>query len=472
MNEPRPTLVRRLGKWRAGRDEVDHDVAVVMAARLAMSSARALAAVIAPIYLALVGFDAFRLGMLFLAVAVTSALMSSSIGLLSDRIGRRPFLVAMPLLAAAAGLVFALTTRTVPLVVAACLGTYGRGAGAGGGAVGPYQPAESALVTERVTAFRRNQAFGRLAFFSALGGLVGGLAAAVGAPATASPAHVLEAFRWVFVATAVLAAAAGLLALALEDEKHRGANRPPRTPVRFPRHSKALLMRLWATNGVNGVAIGMFGPFVTYWFFRRYGASPAELGWLFAAVNVASLASTLSASATARRLGIVRAIVWVRVVQGALLIPMVLMPSLWLAGGIYLVRMVVQRIGMPLRQSYAVGMADPDERSSVAALSNVPAQAAMAASPVLAGYLFNEVSLALPFELGGALQIVNAAMYWAFFRHMSPEEEHQEQRGSAADIPGTGSARGIGNGDGIGSGTAPAPSPSPGRYPEERGSAR
>ena len=79
---------------------MNRDLAIVMIARGLMSVARALAGVVVPIYLALQGFSALELGLLFLCVAFTSAILSSSIGLVSDRIGRRPFLVALPLLAA------------------------------------------------------------------------------------------------------------------------------------------------------------------------------------------------------------------------------------------------------------------------------------------------------------------------------------------------------------------------------------
>jgi predicted MFS family arabinose efflux permease len=191
----------------------------------------------------------------------------------------------------------------------------------------------------------------------------------------------------------------------------------------LPRRSRWLLYRLWVTNSLNGIAIGMFGPFVTYWFFRRYGASAGEVGTLFAVINAVTTVSVLSAAGLARRWGLVRTVAVVRTMQAVLLVPMVLAPSFAWAGAVYLVRMIVQRIGMPLRQSYTIGLADPGERGSVAALSNLPSQAAMAASPLLTGYLLDEVSVSLPFELAAVFQLANAVTFWSFFRHRPPEEE-------------------------------------------------
>jgi hypothetical protein len=62
----------------------------------------------------------------------------------------------------------------------------------------------------------------------------------------------------------------------------------------------------------------------------------------------------------------------------------------------------------------------------VAALSNLPSQLAMAASPLLSGYLFDEVSLSVPFEVAAFLQFVNASTFWVFFRRAPPEEERSE----------------------------------------------
>jgi len=375
-----------------------------------MSAGRALAGVVVPLYLAALGFGGLELGGLFVGVALASAVLSAGVGLLSDRGGRKPFLIVFPMLTAAAAAVFA-TVHAVPvLFVAAALGSFGRGSGAGAGAVGPYQPAESALVTEIAPSERRNSAFGRLQFGSSLGALAGSLLALLAGSHRVLPEAALATFRPVFVATAAVSFAAGVLALWM-TEPARPA-RPVRSGrrLRLPVKSRSLLVRLAATNSVNGLAVGMIGPFLTYWFYRRLGAGSGEIGLLYAAVNAVSMSSALSASGLARRWAFVQTVAVVRALTAVLIVPLVLAPSFVLAGVAYALRMVVQRAGMPLRQSYVVAMADPDEMSSVAALSNVPSQVAMGLSPLATGYLLDDVSLSLPFELAGLLQLVNAAM--------------------------------------------------------------
>ncbi len=404
---------------------VDTNLGIVLGARCAMSVARSIAGVVVALYLAAEGFSALEIGALFLVVTVASALMSTGVGLLSDRVGRKPFLVVVPLLAAVSAAVFAEARAPALLFVFAALGSFGRGMGAGGGTVGPYQPAESAFVAEGVPTAARTAAFGRLAFASSAGALVGGLLAGL---AHTHPhmthAAATAAYRPAFVAAGVLAAVAAVVALWLHEPARDRTGSPGRRTRRarlsWPRRSWPALWRLAITNSVNGLGMGLFGPFVSYWLARRYGASPGTIGLLFALVNFGSLVSSLAAAGIGRRLGTVRAIVAVRGISGVLLFPMVLAPTFWIAGSVFFVRMLAQRTGLPLRQSFTQELAHPDERASVAALSNLPAQGTMGASQVLAGYLFDEVGLAAPFELAALLQCATAVLYGSLFGWAKP----------------------------------------------------
>jgi predicted MFS family arabinose efflux permease len=243
----------------------------------------------------------------------------------------------------------------------------------------------------------------------------------------------MTGYRIAFLMMAGLAVVAALLVIPIAETRHaspprpgaaarasRGRWNPLRTvsPAAWP-----VLLRLWATNSVNGLAVGFFGPFITYWFYVRYGAGPGTIGVVYTLINVAALASNLYAPRLAARLGLVRAIFVGRILQSILMIPMALAPNLWLAAAFYLIRMQAQRIALPLRQSYVMAVVPAEERGSVGALSNLPMQATSAMSPGIAGYIFANVSLALPFEIGAALQALNAVLFYTFFHNLRPPEE-------------------------------------------------
>jgi MFS family permease len=394
---------------------------LLVTSRMTMSAARSLTGVIVPIYLARLGFSALDIGLLFIVTAVSSGVLTAAVGLLADRFGRKPFLIVFPLLTALAGTVYLLTRDFGLILLFAAVGSLGRGTGAGGGGIGPYVPAESALIAGSVQPHRRSVAFGVAAFCAALGALFGGLLAGIPDLAARAGARGVAAYQPAFLVLVVLSLVTSSLALPLKEEAP--SVRRSRRVLSLPKQSMPILLRLVATNSLNGLAMGAIGPFITYWFYIRYHAGPGEVGLLYAVINLASIAPNLATGAIASRLGLVRAVVFVRATGAALLVAMAFMPTFLLAGAVYLVRMVVQRVGMPLRQSYVMGVVPDSERSSVAGLSNMPAQLSSALTPAISGDLMEHVSLALPFVLAAALQLVNAVIYYGFFHAIAPPEE-------------------------------------------------
>ncbi len=405
-----------------------------------MSSARALAGVILPIYLSLIGFSATRLGLLFMVVAIVSAFLSTLVGTLSDRVGRKIFMVIIPWFTSISALALAFSANPILIFLLAPLGSLGRGSGVGIGMVGPYQPAEQALTVESVAPSERNKAFGRLFFASSFGALFGGLLALLIPHAHLSKSQVISTYRPEFLFIAILAFLSGAMALKLQEPAKPKTPKSKTLTKKRQRHklskqTKELLKKLWLTNTLNGVAVGLFGPFITYWFYKRYGVGPAQIGILFALINLATMGASLSAARIAHSLGTVRVVTVARVIQGLLLIPMVLSPYFWLAGVIYLIRTISQRIALPLRQSFVTGIAPPDERSTLAALSNLPAQVASSITPGIGGYLLESISLDLPFEIAGVLQMINALSFYVFFKNTkTPEEDLDSEKLKTQEI--------------------------------------
>lgn len=402
-----------------------------------------MAGVLLPIYLTLIGFSATKLGVLFGLTGVVSAILSVSIGILSDRFGRKPFLVLVPLTTALAAFVFSISQAEGLIFAFAALGSFGRGSGASGGTIGPYTPAEQAYIAAATPSRERNSVFGRLTFCSAIGAVIGNTLASAPTVASWVGLHGTAAYPPAFLLLMLLSLLAAALALPISNPRPDRAKQPeaaeepsrPREPKRHFRLSRpawTILVRLWAANSVNGISMGFIGPFITLFFYQRYGAGPGTIGLLYTIINLATMVSILSAANLARRLGLVRAIVIGRTFQGLLLIPLVFAPTFWMAGTVYLIRMCFQRLAMPLRQSFVMGMVPEEERGSVGGMSNLPSQVTSTVSPTAGGYLFQHISLQLPFVIGGLCQVLGTSIFWLFFRTMVPPEE-QEKAAAMAD---------------------------------------
>lgn len=121
--------------------------------------------------------------------------------------------------------------------------------------------------------------------------------------------------------------------------------------------------------------------------------------------------------------GAVRTVVSLRAVSCALLATLPFMPTVWIAGAVFLLRVLVNSMTVPVRQSYVMGIVSPHERSRVASISNVPPQFASMAGPSIAGIMMHSIWIGAILEAAALLQLLNAALYWTFFRRMRPPEE-------------------------------------------------
>lgn len=429
---------------------LSRDLTLLFAGRGLRSLSQGYLAIIVPLYLARLGFSAEQLGVVFTASAITSALLAAAVGILSDRFGRKTFLILISLLMAAGGVVFALSGNFAVLVVAGALGTIGRGGGAGsGGAFGPYYPAEQPLIAEHASDDNRTTVFGVLSFVGVLGGAIGSLLALVPA-ALQSIARLplLDGYRVLFLLTVVVGAAMVVVVVPVhEGHAHTvparraaggepsdiGITAVPSQPVGrrvlgLSRPSWNLVARFMITNFTNGLAVGMLGPFIVYWFYRRFGVDAAELGTLFFLINLAAALPYLLAGRLARRLGAVNTVVVTRTASVILLATVAVMPTYPLAAAVFLVRMAANTLSNPVRQSYLMGVITPAERSSAAGFANLPSQVATSLSPSLAGYLFQQVALALPVEFAAALQGLNTVLYYTFFHNVRPPEERDRAK--------------------------------------------
>jgi MFS family permease len=416
---------------------LNRDLFWLFVLRVLRSFAQGYLGVITPLYVVMLGYNAVDLGILFAVSAIVSGVLSTLTGVMSDRFGRKVFLALISILTAIGAVWFALTRNFAMIVAAGALGSIGRGGAIAGGAWGPFYPAAQALVAEQTSDYHRTTVFGALSF-------VGVMAAAIGSLLAALPAifnrvlglPVLDGYR-------ILFALAGLLALAMAvavipvRELHVGRGRaagaggehePHRAgaaPLLFGLSGESwqLVWRFMVTNATNGLAIGMLGPFVVYWFYRRFAVSATQLGELFFVLNLVSSIPYLMAGRIAMTFGAVRSVVVTRAISTALLFGVVLMPTFLTAAMLYTVRMIFNVISLPVRQSYLMGVIDPAERASAAALGNLPSQITSAAGPYFAGYFMEHLSLALPLEFAAVMQALNALLYWLFFRKVFPPEE-------------------------------------------------
>ena len=366
------------------------------------------------------GASAAQVGVLVTAWAVGSALLGLGAGFVSDRYGRKLVLAIFSALSMLAAFAFAFDAPLWTLALAGALGTIGRGGGpASGGAFGPFYSAEQALLAEHVEARSRTRVFAAFSMIGAFGGAFGFLLTYV------------HDYRLIFFTSSVISLLLLLSVFPVRESpvQHAAASsqvpsKPRGRAAPLSTSTRAIVLRFMITNATNGLAVGFLGPMLVLWFHLRYQAHADQIGTIYAVIGFCSIATYSVVGRVVDAIGgAVKTVVSLRVVSCALLAALPFMPTLWFAGAVFLVRVLVNSMTLPVRQSFVMGIVQPHERSRVASVSNVPSQFASMAGPSIAGVLLHSVWIGAMLEAAATLQLVNAALYWTFFRRTKPPEE-------------------------------------------------
>src|ERR671917_849147 len=130
-------------------------------------------AILLPVHLALLGYDAFAVGAISTATLLGSALLTLGLGLVAHRIPRRRALLAASLLMLTTGLAFAWFEGFWPLLVIAFIGTLNPSSGD----VSVFLPIEHTILAQAASDGDRTAVFARYSFVGSVVAALGALAA-------------------------------------------------------------------------------------------------------------------------------------------------------------------------------------------------------------------------------------------------------------------------------------------------------
>jgi MFS family permease len=118
----------------------------------------------------------------------------------------------------------------------------------------------------------------------------------------------------------------------------------------------------------------------------------------------------------ARRIGLVNTMVFTHIPASLCLIAAAFTSNAWLALGLLLARALVSSMDVPARSAFVMSVVQPHERAAAASFTAVPRSLASAASPLLAGWLYQSGFAAAPLVACGVLKIAYDLALWHAFR--------------------------------------------------------
>jgi MFS family permease len=369
------------------------------------------------LYLRALGWSGTAIGMVLSGAGLAGAGLSLVVGVTSDRLQRKPFLLAYEGLTCVCALVAMSQSSPFLLAPAIILAGFGRGAN---GAAGPFSPAEQAWLAESVEPSRRGFVYSLNTAFGFVGMAVGAMAAALPSLWRADLGHAAS-FRPLF-GLVLLGNAVNLLLLATTPEKRRSRNRrpdgPPSVLARIAdarARENRFLWHLVGLNALNGMAIGLTGPLISYWFAMRFHIGAVLIGPILAATFFATALSAVVAARLTQQVGLVRSVVWGRTAGLLLLVLMPIMPLYTLAALAYLLRSALNRGTIGARQALVVSVVHDERRGFAVSMNALSMQVPMSLGPSFAGALIGAGWFITPFYVAAALQALYVFLYGRVF---------------------------------------------------------
>jgi MFS family permease len=419
-------------------DWLTRDGRLLLAAKLVRSFAYGFLSIILAIYLDLIGFEGFLIGLILTTTLINSVIFTLIASFYSDKIGRRKFLLLYAALMSVSGFIFTVSENYIALVIAAFIGTIN----ITGAESGAFLTIEQAILPQTLKNVRkRNTVF-------AIYNMAGTFAMAAGVLLVGLPAVLQQQLQYfdivlnqigsiklLFVLYSMLGIVLIGIYLLLSQKIEVLNNQDKQTyePKQLIKissltpNSRSIVLRLSGLFAIDSFAGGfMIQSIVSFWFFTRFGADLTTLSYIFSVSGVLTAFSFMAAAKIADTIGLINTMVFTHIPANILIIAVAFAPTLPMAVVLYLLRMALSQMDVPTRQSYIVAVVREDERTVSAGITNISRNVTQAISPSLIGILINYLSLAAPFVIGGALKVVYDVALFLNFRNIKPPEEKGE----------------------------------------------
>lgn len=401
------------------------DLRLLFASRLIRMFAYGILSVVLVLFLARLGLDEARIGLLLTLTLLGDVALSLWLTTHADRWGRRRMLVVGAILMVIGGGGMALTENFLLLLLAATVGVISPS----GGEVGPFLAIEQAGLAQKVPARDRTRMFAwyNLAGYvaTAIGAVVGGVLASQLQQQGWTAESTYRLLLWSYAAFGILLAILAWQLSPAVEAMSAHASASPVPSVLGLRESRGVVLRLSGLFAMDSFGGGfILQSFVAWWLHHKFGANEATLGAIFFGTNLLSGLSGLVAVPLAKRFGLINTMVWTHLPSNLLLMLVPLMPTLPLAIAVLLARHLLSQMDVPTRQSYVNAIVPPGERSAANGVTNTAKQLGTALGPLVAGSILGANALTgLPFFLCGTIKSAYDLLLWrAFRRHPPPEE--------------------------------------------------
>ena len=194
--------------------------------------------------------------------------------------------------------------------------------------------------------------------------------------------------------------------------------------------SRSILIKLCLLFAVDSFASGLVPlSWVTYFFNRKFKIPEGQLGTLFFATNIIGSISNLVASSLAKRIGLIKTMVFTHLPSAIFLAVIPLPSDAWLSITFLILRSCMQNMDQAPRQAFLSAAVLPSERTAILGVVNVVKTLGSSGGPVVTGWLAGIGKFWIAFLIAGAMKAgYDLAMLKMFLGYKSREEEEESRK--------------------------------------------
>ncbi|WP_449539144.1 MFS transporter [Ferdinandcohnia sp. Marseille-Q9671] len=376
--------------------------------------------VVLALYLDALGWGTVAIGSVLAAGGLLNVFLAPIIGVLSDQFGRKPFILFSELVTAGCALIGILSINPILLSGAIAFSGFGK---ADAGSASPFAPAEQAWLAFYISKNNRGKIYSLNNALSFFGMAIGAML--VGTMSIWEPTFlVISSYRLAFYFTFMLAIATTTIIITIPGESSRRVSNnvesrnveTEKLEKKIIQEENAAIFKLAGLNVLNGIAIGLTGPMMSYWFSVKFGVSSSQIGGTLAITFFATGVTSIAQAKISHKHGTVRSVVQFRYVAGLLLLLMPLLPSYSLVSIVYILRTALNRGTQGAQQALSVSLTRGKRSGFASSMNLFSMRLPISIGPYLTGYLFGLGALSLPFYIASGLQISFAYFYGKTFK--------------------------------------------------------
>ncbi|MGC8573904.1 MAG: MFS transporter [Thermoplasmata archaeon] len=360
-----------------------------------------------PIYLSLVGYNSFEIGLVIAVGTLVGAIFMIPFGVLSDKFGRLKFIITARVLSAVSFLMLIFSYNIVIVYASNIIQ---------GVAFANIGSSFSALMSEKSTVENRNFVFSRNTFFS-------GVSMAGGMVLSNFPNYLINlkfgvfpSFRYMFILFFLIQIVSIILFLGISEDY---------VPIKRRGISKETMRTVWKLGvlGMIGLGAGIIVRLFSLWFYLKFGLNIGTIGNFFAISQFLTALANLFSARLASLMGTIKSIVTTEALSVVILvlIPLSISPSMAIV--LYITRSLLMNMSSPVMTAFTMSIIRKEERATAASIIQLFDSAPRSFGPAIGGYFYSIGDLDLPFYITAFLYSISITFFFILFRKTRLQNE-------------------------------------------------